>query len=181
MNYGTIKYDDIADGEGVRTSLFVSGCRRHCKNCFNPETWDFGYGTTFTDSEIDEIIESIKHPWIDGLTVLGGEPLEPENQQAVAELIKRARQEAPDKTIWVYSGFTYEILRDNDDARTPYTDAILDNIDILVDGPFIEEQKNLLLRFHGSDNQRIIDMPQTRAQDTIVLWQDDPRYATHSF
>lgn len=181
MNYGTIKYCDIANGEGVRTSLFVSGCTHRCKECFQPETWDFTYGSPFTDAEADHIIESLSPFYVDGLTVLGGEPMEPANQPAVADLLERVRAHYPEKTIWVYTGDLYEDLNDPaNPRRTDATDRILSAATVLVDGPFMRELKDLSLRFRGSSNQRIIDLERTRATGGVVLWKGDPAYATHS-
>lgn len=247
MNYGRIFYCDIANGIGIRTSLFVSGCRHHCKECFNPETWDFSYGKSFDRGAEDEIISSLKSEYTDGISILGGEPMEPENQKDVLHLVKRIRSECPEKTIWVYSGFTYEELTASPtvvatntaaaaangntgavdaalaenvyatasfagnstattvgsgnagaatagnsiavDAATPgnagnaesavssstprcvteYTNEILSNIDILVDGEFNIKRKNISLRFRGSSNQRIIDVPASLKAGEVVL------------
>lgn len=213
MNYGRIFYCDIANGIGIRTSLFVSGCRHHCKECFNPETWDFSYGKPFDRGAEDEIISSLKSEYTDGISILGGEPMEPENQKDVLHLVKRIRSECPGKTIWVYSGFTYEELTAekpidaassvgsektgtpisdsaissasslNTDTTvatsaggaalprcvTEYTNEILSNIDILVDGEFNIKRKNISLRFRGSANQRIIDVPASLKAGSVVL------------
>ena len=149
MNYAEIKKVDIANGPGVRVSLFVSGCRNHCKGCFNPETWDFDYGRPFTRETEDEIIEALRPSWIQGLSILGGEPTEEENAAVLIPFLKRVRAALPDKDIWLYSGYTYEVLRDKE---------ILTLADVLVDGPFLLEQKDAGLAFHGSRNQRIIDL-----------------------
>ena len=149
MNYAEIKKVDIANGPGVRVSLFVSGCRNHCKGCFNPETWDFDYGRPFTRATEDEIIEALRHSWIQGLSILGGEPTEEENAAVLIPFLKRVRAVLPDKDIWLYSGYTYEALRDKE---------ILTLADVLVDGPFLLEQKDAGLAFRGSRNQRIIDL-----------------------
>lgn len=189
MNYSTIKYSDIANGEGVRTSLFVSGCRRNCPGCFNAEAFSFSAGTPFTSEDEDAIIRSLQPFFVDGLTVLGGEPMEPENQQGLLPFLKRVRKEAPNKTIWCYTGFTYEVLTgqeklDQGDkearGRTDITDELLEYIDILVDGSFVDELHDITLRFRGSSNQRIIDLAATRAADSIVLWEDDPIFQTHT-
>lgn len=172
MNYAEIKYCDIANGIGVRTSLFVSGCTRHCKNCFNEKTWDFNYGELYTKDIEDAIVESLKPDYIDGLTILGGEPFEPANQKEVCNLVERVRNEFGDsKTIWIYTGNTLEtdILDKNGRAHTNVTNRILSNIDILVDGPFISELKDISLVFRGSTNQRIIDIKKTMSSDYIVL------------
>ena len=149
MNYAEIKKVDIANGPGVRVSLFVSGCRNHCKGCFNPETWDFDYGRPFTRATEDEIIEALRPSWIQGLSILGGEPTEEENAAVLIPFLKRVRAALPDKDIWLYSGHTYEALRDKE---------ILTLADVLVDGPFLLEQKDAGLAFRGSRNQRIIDL-----------------------
>lgn len=149
MNYAEIKKVDIANGPGVRVSLFVSGCRNHCKGCFNPETWDFDYGRPFTRATEDEIIEALRPLWIQGLSILGGEPTEEENAAVLIPFLKRVRAALPDKDIWLYSGYTYEVLRDKE---------ILTLADVLVDGPFLLEQKDAGLAFRGSRNQRIIDL-----------------------
>lgn len=149
MNYAEIKKVDIANGPGVRVSLFVSGCRNHCKGCFNPETWDFDYGRPFTRETEDEIIEALRPSWIQGLSILGGEPTEEENAAVLIPFLKRVRAALPDKDIWLYSGYTYEALRDKE---------ILTLVDVLVDGPFLLELKDAGLAFRGSRNQRIIDL-----------------------
>lgn len=149
MNYAEIKKVDIANGPGVRVSLFVSGCRNHCKGCFNPETWDFDYGRPFTRATEDEIIEALRPSWIQGLSILGGEPTEEENAAVLIPFLKRVRAALPDKDIWLYSGYTYEALRDKE---------ILTLADVLVDGPFLLELKDAGLAFRGSRNQRIIDL-----------------------
>ena len=149
MNYAEIKKVDIANGPGVRVSLFVSGCRNHCKGCFNPETWDFDYGRPFTRATEDEIIKALRPSWIQGLSILGGEPTEEENAAVLIPFLKRVRAVLPDKDIWLYSGYTYEVLRDKE---------ILTLADVLVDGPFLLEQKDAGLAFRGSRNQRIIDL-----------------------
>lgn len=171
MNYGEIKNCDIANGIGVRVSLFVSGCRNHCKDCFNPMTWAFDYGKEFTNYTKEALIDSLKKDYIEGLTILGGEPFEPENQEQVLELIKEVRKEVPNKTIWVYSGFTYEELMGVEQSRAslPSAKEILNLVDILVDGKFVEELKDIRLKFRGSSNQRIIDMKETNKQGKIVL------------
>ena len=149
MNYAEIKKVDIANGPGVRVSLFVSGCRNHCKGCFNPETWDFDYGRPFTRATEDEIIKTLRPSWIQGLSILGGEPTEEENAAVLIPFLKRVRAVLLDKDIWLYSGYTYEALRDKE---------ILTLVDVLVDGPFLLELKDAGLAFRGSRNQRIIDL-----------------------
>ncbi len=179
MNYGNIKYCDIANGEGVRTSLFVSGCTHHCAGCFQPETWDFSYGEEFGDAQQEAIIESLDHDWIDGLSVLGGEPMEPENQAGLAPFLARVKQRFPAKMIWVYTGDVLEDLIDGP-RRTAATESLLSSIDVLVDGPFQEDKKDITLRFCGSSNQRIIDVPKTLQAGSIVLWRDDPLFQKHT-
>ena len=199
MNYGNIKNYDIANGEGVRTSLFVSGCTHHCKNCFNQETWDFNYGKPFTKEVEDEILKSLEHERINGLTLLGGEPMEPANQQALLPFVKRVKAKFPNKTIWCYSGYLFdkELLCENLDyadgkthqtaapklvemlingkkqmvsrAHTPITKELLSYIDILVDGEFVQDLKDITLRFKGSSNQRVIDVQASLKQHKIVL------------
>ena len=172
MNYGNIKECDIANGPGVRVSLFVSGCRHHCKGCFNAETWDFGYGKPFTEETGREILRLLEPSYIQGFTVLGGEPFEPENQPAVAELLKQIRMVYPQKDIWCYSGYTLESdLLSESRARCEATDEMLSCIDVLVDGEFIEEQKNISLAFRGSENQRVIDVPKTLASGSLVWYR----------
>ena len=162
MNYCEIKNCDIANGEGIRVTLFVSGCTHHCKGCFNKETWDFNYGKPFDKSVEDYIIELMKKDYINGLTLLGGEPFEPENQRALAPFLRRVRTETPAKTIWCYTGCVVEqdFLPDSPGAgywRTEVTDELLGMFDMLVDGPFVEELKDITLRFRGSSNQRLLD------------------------
>ena len=153
MNYAGIKKNDIANGPGVRVSLFVSGCRNHCKGCFNPETWDFDYGEPFTRKTEKEIIKALRPSWIQGLSILGGDPMEPENQKALLPLLKRIRVMCPGKDVWLYTGYTYEAVRDSE---------ILKWVDALVDGPFIEAEKDISLAFRGSRNQRIIPLKKGR-------------------
>lgn len=156
MKYATIKETDIANGTGVRVSLFVSGCTHHCKGCFNEIAWDFDYGKEFTQDTIDYIIDHLKPNYIKGLTLLGGEPMDPKNQKDILILLRQVNTKLPDKDIWCYTGYLYEDLLDKGRANTPYTDEILEYINILVDGPFIQEQKDITLKFRGSTNQRII-------------------------
>ena len=170
MNYAAIKKNDIANGVGVRVSLFVSGCRHHCKNCFNPETWDFAFGEEFTHDVEDNIIKELSPSYITGLTVLGGEPFEPANQQALLPFLKRVKKLLPTKTIWVYTGYKLDDeLLSPSRARCEYTDEMLSLIDVLVDGEFVEELKDITLRFRGSSNQRIIDVPETLKKGEIVI------------
>lgn len=177
MNYANIKKYDISNGTGVRVSLYVSGCRNHCKGCFNPETWDFNYGKRYTSEIEEELLQELRKPYIKGITILGGEPMEPENQKYVYKLIEKIRNEFKlNKSIWIFSGYKIEeLLNKNNNTYTEFTNKILDNIDILVDGKFIEELKNISLRFRGSENQRIIDMNKTRENysdySNIILWK----------
>ena len=173
MNYCNIHPRDIANGIGVRVALFVSGCRNHCKNCFQPETWDFNYGDPFTEEVEGRILEELSPFFVDGLTVLGGEPFEQENQRGLLPFLKRVRAELPDKTIWAYSGFTWEQLTGQSPARCrcEVTDELLSLLDVLVDGPFVEEQKDISLQFRGSANQRILDVPATLRSGAVVLWK----------
>lgn len=175
MNYANIKKTDIANGPGVRVSLFVSGCRRHCKECFNPETWDFAYGQPYTQETEDRLIALLRPDYITGLSLLGGEPMEPENQPALLKLVQRVRRELPGKTIWCYSGSQLErdILPMAQKSET--TRLLLEGIDVLVDGEFVAEQKNLRIRFRGSENQRILDMPKTLAAGRAVEWEGSDR------
>jgi len=172
MHYGNIKDKDIANGEGVRVTLFVSGCTHHCKNCFNPETWDFCYGNEFTREVEDKIIEMLKPSYIKGLTLLGGEPMEPQNQQALLPFIKRVREVyGNSKNIWSYTGYIYDRdLVPNGRAYSSATDELLSKIDVLVDGPFVEPLKNISLKFRGSSNQRVIDLKATKKQGKVILY-----------
>lgn len=158
MHYGTIKKTDIADGPGVRVTLFVSGCTHHCEECFNPETWNFDYGKPFTEQTEKELLSALSPSYIAGLTLLGGEPMEVPNQRALVPFLRRVRTAYPEKTIWVYSGYTFEELTSQSRARCEVTDEMLSMIDVLVDGEFKKEQKSLMLRFRGSANQRILDL-----------------------
>lgn len=170
MRYGSIKKCDIANGVGVRTVLFVSGCTHHCKGCFQPETWDFSYGELYTEATEKEIIDSLRPSYVNGLTLLGGEPFEPQNQRVLVGLLRRVRRELPEKTIWSFSGYIWEELTGESRARCEVTDEMLSMLDVLVDGEFVEEKRNISLRFRGSENQRLIDVPKTRAAGHIVLW-----------
>ena len=160
MHYGAIKKTDIANGSGVRVSLFVSGCRNHCKGCFQPQTWDFEYGQPFTKDTEDEIIKALCPSWIQGFSILGGEPMEPENQKTLLPFIKRIRQKYSDKDIWLYSGYVYEEIKDFE---------LLQYVDVLVDGPFMEEMKDPSLAFRGSRNQRILNVPESLKAGKAVL------------
>lgn len=170
MNYAEIKNCDIANGPGVRVSLFVSGCTHHCPGCFNEVAWDFQYGKPFTQETMDLILGMLRPSYIRGLTLLGGEPFEPENQSAVVELLRQIKGEMPNKSIWAYSGYLFD--RDILSGRLGDTREYLSYLDVLVDGPFVQEKKNLSLRFRGSENQRIIDVPATLSRGEIVLWHD---------
>jgi len=171
MHYCNIKRFDIADGPGVRVTLFVSGCRNKCKGCFQPETWDFSYGDVFTREVEDEILECLSLPYITGLTLLGGEPFEPENQIALVPFLKRVREKFPEKAIWAYSGYTYETLINPEmHPHTDVTEEMLSLIDVLVDGKFVEELKDITLLFRGSSNQRLLDMRKTLEKGEAVLW-----------
>ena len=172
MNYGEIKKYDIANGEGVRVSLFVSGCTHHCPGCFNQATWDFGYGKPYTKETEEEILEALAPDYITGLTLLGGEPFEPQNQKVLTGLLRRVRQRYPDKTVWCYTGYLFdkELLGESR-ARCEYTDEMLGMIDVLVDGRFVEGLKDITLRFRGSSNQRIIDVRASLCSRQVV-WKD---------
>ena len=170
MYYGNIKKYDIADGEGVRVTLFVSGCTNHCEGCFQPETWDFSYGKPYTEETEKEILEALNHEYIQGLTLLGGEPFEPENQRVLVGLLRKVRKTYPDKDIWSYTGFVYDRdLIPGGKRYTEVTDEMLDLIDVLVDGPFRMDLKDIALTFRGSSNQRVIDMKKTRKTGRVVL------------
>ena len=173
MNYAEIKNCDIANGPGVRVSLFVSGCTHHCPGCFNQVAWDFDYGQPFTQQTIDEILKLLAPGYIKGLTLLGGEPFEPENQPAVVELLRQIKSKYPEKTIWAFSGYLFDRdILPGHLGDPEITREYLGYLDVLVDGPFVEAKKNLSLRFRGSENQRIIDVPASLAAGEIVLWQD---------
>ena len=173
MYYGEIKNCDIANGESVRETLFVSGCTNHCKNCFQPQTWDFCYGQPFTAETEQTLLSMLAPGYINGLTLLGGEPFEPENQRALLPFLKRVRAALPQKTIWSFTGFTWEELHtDGSHPRCEVTDELLSLLDVLVDGRYEEELRDISLRFRGSRNQRIIDVPKTLACGTITLWED---------
>lgn len=159
MYYSAIKYRDIANGLGVRTVLFVSGCRNRCEGCFQPETWNFQNGKIFDKVAEDAIIESLKPDFIKGLTLLGGDPFEPENQEGLIGFMRRVKAECPDKDVWAYTGYLLdEDLCPGGKKYTGCTEELLSYIDVLVDGPFVLEQKSLSLKFKGSKNQRVIDM-----------------------
>ena len=171
MHYGEIKKTDIANGVGVRVSLFVSGCRHHCEDCFNKMTWAFDYGEEYTQATEDMIIGYLSPDYIKGLTLIGGEPFEKENQDALLSLTERVKKELPHKDIWCYSGFTFEEITGKSRAAGDTAVALLKNIDVLVDGRFEKDKKDIRLKFCGSSNQRIIDVKKTLSQGEIVLWQ----------
>ena len=169
MYYGNNKNCDIADGIGVRVSLFVSGCTHHCRGCFQPETWSFDYGQPYTPETEERLVRMLEPDYIDGLTLLGGEPMEPENQRELVKLLRRVRRQLPGKNVWCYSGYTLEQLQGPGGPHCEVTDELLSLIDVLVDGEFIEEKKNAGLSFRGSENQRIIDLKKTFADGAIAL------------
>ncbi|MCD7727516.1 MAG: anaerobic ribonucleoside-triphosphate reductase activating protein [Ruminococcus sp.] len=171
MNYGSIKKCDVANGPGVRVSLFVSGCTHHCKGCFNPETWDFNYGKEFDSSAENRILELLIPDYIEGFSLLGGEPFEPQNQPTLTLLLRKIKKRFPEKKIWCYSGYTLDkdILNKDSKIRTEYTDEMIGYIDVLVDGEFKEELKNLNIKFRGSENQRLIDVKKTLSGGSVTL------------
>lgn len=173
MNYAELKTHDIANGPGVRVTLFVSGCSHHCKGCFNEVAWDYDYGQRFTDETINYIIGELRPDYIRGLTLLGGEPLDPKNQPSVLRLLQKLRHTLPKKDVWCYSGYVFEtdILGGMHDS-CPEIDQMLSLIDVLVDGPFIEAKKDISLRFKGSSNQRIIDVRESLKKGETILWED---------
>jgi anaerobic ribonucleoside-triphosphate reductase activating protein len=173
MNYAAIKKSDVANGEGIRTTLFVSGCRNRCKNCFQPETWAFDYGNVFSETVAEEIFKTFENPVIKGLTILGGEPMEPENQVGLLPFLKEFKKRFPTKPVWLYTGNLYEELTGEVGTHPKCLDItaeLLSFVDILVDGRYIEEEKSLGLRFRGSKNQRIIDMNKTRLVGEVIIW-----------
>ena len=170
MNIAEIKKRDVANGTGVRVAVFVAGCRHHCKGCFNAEAWDFGVGQEFNNALETEIIELCRPSFVSGISVLGGEPLEPENQQGVLALVKGVK--SLNKSVWLYTGFCYEELTQvNSRANTTMLSELLSNVDVLVDGRFELDKKNISLAFRGSENQRIIDLPATLKQNKITLYE----------
>lgn len=176
MHYSTIKDCDIANGIGVRITLFVSGCTNHCKNCFQPQTWDFDFGEPFTEETEEKLLEMLKPDYINGLTLLGGEPMEPQNQRALVPFLKRVLEAYPNKNIWCFTGFTYEVLKtDGSHPRCEVTDEMLSLIDVLVDGRYVDELKDLTLQFRGSSNQRLIDMVKTRENGEVTLLPNNDR------
>lgn len=172
MNYAAIKPCDIANGPGVRVSLFVSGCTHHCPGCFQPETWDFQYGQPFIWKTQQHILSMLQPDYIDGLTILGGEPLEPGNQRDLLPFVEMVKRKFPNKSIWVFTGFTFEALMARTGEYGAITESLLSQIDILVDGSFVEAKKDLRLKFCGSSNQRLIDLRKTEAIGQIILWED---------
>lgn len=173
MHYGEIKNCDIANGIGVRVSLFVSGCTNHCEDCFQPETWDFNYGNVFTEETENKILEMLAPDYICGLTVLGGEPFEPENQRVLVDFLRKVRRKYPEKSIWCFTGFTLEMLEtEGTHCHCEVTEEMLALIDVLVDGRFDKNKKNISLRFRGSENQRLIDLNLTRECGTLTLWNE---------
>ena len=173
MNYATIKSRDIANGPGVRVSLFVSGCTHRCPGCFNEEAWDFNFGQPFTQEVIDRILEDLSPSFVKGLTLLGGEPFDPRNQPSIVELLRQVKAKYPEKSIWAFSGYLFD--RDILPGKlgdSAVTREYLSYLDVLVDGPFVQAKKNLTLRFRGSENQRLIDVPASLESGTVVLWED---------
>ena len=173
MNYAEIKWTDIADGEGVRISLFVSGCTHHCKNCFNEIAWDFSYGKPFDGEIAEKILQGLGQSFIAGLTLLGGEPMEPVNQAALLPFVKEVRRRYPEKDIWCYTGYTFNPetgLLNEPRANGPHTKELLSLFDVLVDGPFVEELKKITLKFRGSSNQRVIDVKRSLETKSVVLY-----------
>lgn len=175
MNYATIKWTDIANGEGVRISLFVSGCTRRCKDCFNAVAWDFSYGKPFDESVRESIYEGLKADYIAGLSLLGGEPLEPENQRALLPFVKEVKKRFPEKSIWCYTGNVFVpatgLLKEHE-KNTEVTEELISLFDVLVDGEFIEAQKNIRLKFRGSSNQRILDVKKSKISKSPVFYLD---------
>ena len=172
MYYGEIKTCDIANGEGVRVSLFVSGCTHHCPGCFNQETWDFHYGKEYTEETERELLKSLEPGYISGLTLLGGEPFEPQNQEVLVSLLRKVRERYPEKDVWCYSGYLFDRdLLGESRARCEYTEEMLSMIDILVDGRFVEGLRDITLVFRGSSNQRVIDVKKSLSEGEIVLWE----------
>ena len=173
MNYATLKRHDIANGPGVRVSLFVSGCGHHCKGCFNPETWDFQYGKPFTGDVMDRIVRACNHDFITGLSLLGGEPMHPANQATVLRVMQTFKNVFPRKTIWCYTGYLFEDLRDGKVGDPAVAKEMLSLTDVLVDGKFHEDEKDLNLRFRGSRNQRLIRAAAALKEGRVLLWEDE--------
>ena len=168
MNYATIKTHDIANGPGVRVSLFVSGCTHRCKDCFNQEAWDFDYGEPFDAAVMERILTLLEPGYIKGITYLGGEPMDPRNQAGILALTRKIKERFPQKSIWCFTGYVWDKLPQVDGV----TQELISCLDVLVDGPFVAEKKNLSLRFRGSENQRLIDIPKTLAAGQVVLWDE---------
>lgn len=181
MYYGEIKKTDIANGPGVRVTLFVSGCTHHCRECFQPETWDFYYGRPYTELTQAQILASLQPAYIKGLTLLGGEPFEPENQRVLVKLLQEVREKLPEKTIWAFSGYLFEELTGRDKgtgrARCEVTDEMLSYLDVLVDGEFMIDKKDISLQFRGSSNQRLICVQESLENGAVVLWEDPQKRA----
>lgn len=174
MNYATIKPVDVANGPGVRVSLFVSGCTHKCKGCFNSEAWDFNYGTPFDETAKEKIFNALEHSYIEGFSLLGGEPFEPQNQTALLPFLKELKHKFPDKTVWCYSGYTFETdILAGKLGNPDITKEMISLIDILVDGKFVEDKKDLHLRFRGSSNQRIIDVQKSLKANETILWDKE--------
>lgn len=172
MYYGNIKKYDIADGEGVRVTLFVSGCTNKCKGCFQPETWDFCYGQPYTEETEKEVLDALNNDYIQGLTLLGGEPFEPDNQRVLVTLLRKVKEAYPDKDVWSYTGFVYDKdLVPGGRRYTEVTDEMLSMIDVLVDGPFVEEKKNISLSYRGSENQRVINLKKSLQEGKVILYE----------
>ncbi len=174
MNYASIKRMDVANGPGVRMSLFVSGCTHYCKNCFNQEAWDFDYGEPFTEKEIEKIVSYVSGSYVSGLTILGGEPMEPQNQEGILPLLRRMKEVCPEKSIWIYTGYDFEKdILGRMAEELPYTKEILSYVDVMVDGEFIQELYHVSLRFKGSENQRIIMVQDSLREGKVVLWDGE--------
>ena len=172
MNYASIKNCDIANGPGVRVSLFVSGCTHRCKGCFNEVAWDFEYGDPFTQETVDKLLQMLRPDYVQGLTLLGGEPFDPRNQEAVVGLLRQVKAACPDKSVWAFTGYLFDQLLAGQVGDPAVVKEYLSYLDVLVDGPFVEAKKNLSLRFRGSENQRLIDVKASLARGTVVLWED---------
>lgn len=168
MNYAEIKTNDVANGIGVRVSLFVSGCTHHCKGCFQPETWDFCYGKPFTKETSDYIVDQLRNPYCTGLTILGGDPMELQNQEEVANLLTLVKEELPQKTTWLYTGDVFETFLPGGNKCSAVSDRILSHLDVMVDGPFVEEKKDISLVFRGSSNQRVLDVKASLAAGKAI-------------
>lgn len=172
MHYGEIKKCDIANGEGVRVSLFVSGCTHHCPGCFNQDTWDFCFGREYTEETEKEILDALEPSYVSGLSLLGGEPFEPQNQETLVKLLRKVREKYPQKSIWCYSGYLFDKeLMEESRARCEYTDEMLSAIDVLVDGRFVEKYKDIRLAFRGSSNQRVIDVQKSLRCGKVIMWE----------